>query len=118
VQLPVATSDTTKLITAALIGLEALWRPGYRYKRAGVMLLDLHPAHRVQESLFDKRDDVRRMALMRALDKLNARYGRDTLTFAAAGCRQPWQMQRDRLSPCYTTDWDGRHCHVNSRQAA
>jgi DNA polymerase V len=79
----------------------------YRYKKAGVMLLDLHPAGRVLEGLFHKRDDARRMNLKRTLDSLNRRYGRATLAFAATGLRQPWKMQRDRLSPCYTTDWEG-----------
>jgi DNA polymerase V len=106
VQLPVATGDSAKLIRAALAGLHAIWRPGYHYKKAGVLLLDLHPAKQVQESLFDKRDDARRITLMRTLDRLNSRYGRDTLTFAASGRRQPWKMQRDRLSPCYTTEWE------------
>ena len=45
VQLPVATSDSAKLIRAARAGITALWRPGYRYKKAGVLLLDLHPAN-------------------------------------------------------------------------
>jgi DNA polymerase V len=72
-----------------------------------VLLLDLHAAKSVQEGLFDKRDDARRVTLMRTLDKLNQRYGRDTLTFAATGRHRPWKMQRDRLSPCYTTDWEG-----------
>ena len=72
-QLPVATSDSAKLIRAALTGLAALWRPRYRYKKAGIMLLDLHPASRVQEGLFDKRDDARRTTLMRTLDSLNRR---------------------------------------------
>jgi DNA polymerase V len=105
VQLPVATSDSAKLIRAARAGITALWRPGYRYKRAGVLLLDLHAANRVQEGLFDRKDSARRITLMRTLDKLNQRYGRNSLTFAAAGHRQPWKMQRDRLSPCYTTAW-------------
>jgi DNA polymerase V len=67
-----------------------------------VLLFDLHRASRVQQSLFDKREDARRLTLMRTLDRLNQRYGRDTLTFAMAGRRQPWRMQRDRPSPCYT----------------
>ena len=44
VHLPVATSDSGKLIGAALAGLASIGRGGYRYKKAGVMLLDLHPA--------------------------------------------------------------------------
>ena len=107
VHLKVATSDSGKLITAALTGLRAIWRNGYRYKKAGVLLLDLHPSSQVQESLFDKRDDARRTILMRTIDAINRDHGRDTVSFAAAGIRRPWKMQRERLSPCYTTDWAG-----------
>ena len=105
VYLAVATSDSGKLIKAALAGLRASWRGGYRYKKAGVLLLDLHPASQVQEGLFERRDDARRIALMRTIDKLNQLHGRDTVSFAAAGIRRPWKMQRERLSPSYTTDW-------------
>jgi DNA polymerase V len=60
----------------------------------------------VQEGLFDRKDSAHRIALMRTLDRINSRYGRNTLTFAAAGHRPPRKMQRDRLSPCYTTEWE------------
>jgi DNA polymerase V len=106
VHLGVATSDSGKLIKAALAGLRAAWRGGCRYKKAGVLLLDLPPAAAVQEGLFDRRDDARRTALMRTVDTINGRHGRDTVRFAAAGIRRPWKMQRERLSPCFTTDWD------------
>jgi DNA polymerase V len=72
VRLAVATSDTAKLIHAALAGLHAGWRDGYRYKKAGVVLLDLHSAGAVQEGLFDRPDDARRVALMRTLDRLQS----------------------------------------------
>jgi DNA polymerase V len=58
VHLPVATSDSAKLIAAALAGLTSIWRDGYRYKKAGVILLDLHPAAAVQDGLFDKADSL------------------------------------------------------------
>jgi DNA polymerase V len=107
VRLPVATGDSAKLIGAALAGLAAIWRDGYRYKKAGVVLLDLHPAGAVQEGLFDKKDDARRVTLMCTVDRLNVRFGRDTISFAAAGRRRPWKLRRELLSPCYTTAWDG-----------
>jgi hypothetical protein len=74
--------------------------------KAGVVLLDLHPAAAVQEGLFDKADNPRRVALMRTVDRLNLRFGRDTVSFAAAGLRRPWKLRREFLSPCYTTAWD------------
>lgn len=63
------------------------------------MLLDLVKADRVQSGLFDRPDDVRSQARLRALDKLNRRFGRDTVSYAAAGVRRGWSMQRGSLSP-------------------
>jgi hypothetical protein len=83
-----------------------LSRGFYRYKKAGAMLLDLHPAEAVQEGLFDKADSPRRVVLMRTIDRLNLRFGRDTMSFAAAGGRRPWKLRREFLSPRYTTAWD------------
>jgi DNA polymerase V len=105
--LPVATADTGAIIGAAQRALAAIWRPGFHYKKAGVMLLDLVKAERVQTGLFDHPDDARSQARMRTLDKLNRRFGRDTVFFAAAGVnRRGWSMQRGSLSPRYTTNWD------------
>ena len=104
VQLPVATSDSAKLIRAARAGIAALWRPGYRYKKAGVLLLDLHPANQVQESLFDRKDDARRITLMRTLDGLNQRYGRNTLTLRR---RRPSPALEDAARPALAVLHDG-----------
>jgi DNA polymerase V len=106
VRLPVATSDSARLIGAAMAGLAAIWRNGYRYKKAGVLLLDLQPAATVQDGLFDKKDDARRVVLMRTIDRLNLRFGRNTVGFAAAGRRQPWKLRREFLSPRFTTAWN------------
>ena len=79
VQLPIATADTGKLTSAALRGVAAIWKQGYRYKKAGVIFLDLRPATEVQGTLFDKPDTPAKRRLMRTLDSLNAalqpRYG-------------------------------------------
>jgi DNA polymerase V len=71
VTLLVARADTGKLIAAAKHGLSAIWRPGFRYKNAGIMLLDLVPAASVQGALFDRPDTPRSRALMGAVDSLN-----------------------------------------------
>ena len=81
----VSLAHTGKLITAALRALDAIWRPGYRYKKAGVMFLDLHPAAAVQAGLFEAPDTPGAQARMRAIDSLNRRFGRDTVTFGATG---------------------------------
>ncbi len=78
------------------------------YHKAGIMLLDLIPLRGQQPSLFTAAgaENGRPQALMRALDEINARYGRRTVQFAAEGITRFWQMRRDRLSPRYTTRWD------------
>jgi DNA polymerase V len=105
VSLPVATANTGAIIGAAQRGLAAIWRPGFHYKKAGVMLLDLVKADHVQTGLFDQPDSARTKARMGAVDRLNRRFGRDCVTYAAAGVARTWKMQRGSLSPRYTTDW-------------
>ena len=107
IRLPVATADSGKLVAAAMTCLNAIYRPGFRYKKAGVTFLDLKPAGQVQGGLFDPPDDTRSTARMRALDALNARYGRGTVTIGTAGQGRGkgWTMRRDHTSARFTTDW-------------
>lgn len=106
VQLPVATADTAKLIRAARWGLSKIWKDGFRYKKAGVMLLDLGPASNVQTDLFHQPDDGRSRARMAALDALNARFGRDTVCYATSGVKRGWKLRNEHVSARYTTNWD------------
>lgn len=110
VPLPEATADTRVLTQWAIRILRRIYRPGFGYHKAGVMLLDLVPAANRQLALFDSHGgarDARSEKLMAVLDNVNQRYGRRTLHLAAEGCERPWQMRRGNLSPGYTTSWDG-----------
>ena len=70
------------------------------------MLLNLVPAIDVQGGLFDRPDDPKAIARMKAIDALNGRYGRDTITFAASGRKRGWKLRSDYISPRYTTAWE------------
>lgn len=107
IPLPNPTNDTLKLVAAALYGLKRIYKPGYAYKKCGVVLLDLSPQHQRQASLFSQVDDIAHHsdALMSVLDAINARYGRDTLTVAAAGTHKGWAARAENKTPCYTTRW-------------
>jgi len=105
VRLTIATSDTGRLIRAALHGLREIYRPGYRYKKTGVLFLDLAPAESVQGSLFLRPDSPERVALLGAVDQLNSRYGRDRVRFAASGIHRGWKLRADFQTPRYTTQW-------------
>lgn len=103
--LPVATADTARLLRATLHLTRKLWREGYRYKKAGVMLLDLSPVMNVQGSLFNAPDSGRRQQLMATLDRLSGDYGRRAVHFAASGVRHGWALRADMRSPRFTTHW-------------
>ena len=105
--MPEPTADTRILISWALKVLRRMYRPGFAYQKAGVMLSDLRPRMMAQASLFAEPEDDRGRQLMATLDAINGRWGRGTLRSAAEGMEKPWQMKRQRLSPRYTTDWEG-----------
>jgi DNA polymerase V len=98
------TSCTSTLIRSACQVLERIYKPGYQYQKAGVMLTGLKPRNRYQQNLFLPLADER-AGLMVAMDRINTRWGRNTLQFAAAGLAKPWGMRRYRKSPAYTTNW-------------
>jgi DNA polymerase V len=83
------TADTHQLVQAALLrGLQAIYRPGYNYAKAGVMLLGLQ-SNTVQQGTLDLGDrPVQRTELMSALDSLNDRYGRGSIGLASAGIQE------------------------------
>lgn len=108
VPLPEATADTRLLVAWALRILKRIYRPGYGYHKAGVMLLDISSKGNQQFSLFAPSGvaNSRSGKLMEALDGINQRYGRGTLRLAAEGVEKAWQMRRGNLSPRYTTCWE------------
>jgi DNA polymerase V len=105
IPLPVATQDTAELIRYALRGIEQLFREGYRYQKAGVIVTSLVPAHQVQTHLFDQHDRKRSQRLMAALDALNTQWGTGTVRYGAVGLQPRWTTRCARRSPRYTTRW-------------
>lgn len=106
IPLPSPTDDTVKLVRAVLWGLKRIYKPGYRYQKAGVMLSELVPLGQCQGDLFAQTPQTTRSArLMAAMDSINRSMGRQTVKLAAEGFRQPWKMKQGNRSPSYTTDW-------------
>ncbi|MGZ3241652.1 MAG: Y-family DNA polymerase, partial [Burkholderiaceae bacterium] len=100
-----ATDDSRRLVAAALYGLKRLYRPGYLYKKVGVMLMDLAPGSIRQASLFSN-VDPRSEKMMQAMDGLNTKYGRSTIYFASAGIQHRWSAMFENRTPRYTTRWE------------
>ncbi|THB64267.1 MAG: Y-family DNA polymerase, partial [Desulfovibrio sp.] len=96
--LPVATAYTPTLMAAAQECLARIYKDGYIYKKAGVMLTGIERAGGRQLSLLDlpPSDTPRQEALMRSMDAVTAKWGRGTLQYAATGLGRPWKMRQLR----------------------
>lgn len=107
------TDDSRAISQAALTALASLYQPGYRYARAGVMLLSLQDTDVRQGQLdLDNNADAARDTvsprLMQVLDSVNRRYGHGAVSLASAGLQQDgraWVMKQERKTPGYTTCW-------------
>jgi DNA polymerase V len=102
--LPDSSDDTRVLVKMALAGLKHIYRPGYAYKKAGVMLSEISAAAARQQTLFDDpRALERSRALMRTIDHLNHTLGDGTVRLLGEGIAPRWSMRRATVSPRYTT---------------
>lgn len=109
------TADTPALVSSALAGLRAIYKPGFRYAKAGVMLVELQPVGLEQGELdlegsgeIDEATSRDRAKLMTAVDAVNRRYGRGAIGMASAGLageRRGFSMRQERRTPRYTTCW-------------
>lgn len=104
IPLPEPSGDTLYLTRAALWGLRRIYRPGFAYQKAGIVLMNLSDATNQQASMFcTHRENDRLMAV---IDRVNAIWGRGTLRSAATGVSKSWVMKREKMSPQYTTHWE------------
>ena len=101
-----ASADTFQLAGCAVRTAKRLWRDGYRYAKAGVVLLDLAPQAMAPLQLLPGLDQEKSSALMKALDRVNQRHGRGTLRPAFIAERPAWGMRRQKLSPAFTTSFE------------
>ncbi len=104
--LPAPTDDTMQMTKVALWGLKRIYRAGFSYQKAGVMLSEIVPPTAVQTELFAGRTESRSKVVMGLLDGINRKLGRGTLHSAREGFTQPWRMKQEYKSPNYTTRWD------------
>jgi DNA polymerase V len=107
--LPQPSSFTPTLVRYALHGLEKIYRPGYKYVKAGVLVTTIGRQDELQLNLWEEGPDPwdleEELALSGVVDSINQKWGRDTLRLAASGLERNWGMQQGRVSPHYTTRW-------------
>jgi DNA polymerase V len=106
--------DTGLLIRSALKGLDKIYRSGYRYQRAGILLPDLVPNGMQQLSLFsdDTRINPKSDKLMAMMDTINRSQGKHTVRYASESLSNKWQMRQNSRTQAYTTRWECLPCVV------
>jgi len=106
-ELPYPCDDTSIFLGRVRVMLNKIWRDGYRYAKAGVMLSDFYDPSHLQVDLFnDQPQNGKRDTVMRLMDQINGET-RGALRFGSQGQRNQvaprWQMNQSFLSPRYTT---------------
>lgn len=107
VTLPTATNSSLWLVRHANEALRAIWRDGYAYKKAGVIVAGIVPENEVQldfETSVQEIDKQKR--LMQAMDAVRGRFGHGAISVATQGTANNWKLRQERLSRRFTTCWD------------
>ena len=104
VDFPIATNNSIETVKVAMVILDSIFKNGYRYQKAGVMLTGLSNADG-KKNLFSSEKDEKINSLMRSIDNTNYKYGRSTLSLASAGVQKGWNMRRQYSSKIDTADF-------------
>lgn len=102
-KLPVPTNSTPEIVHYAIVALRNIYRKGYYFKKAGVIIMDIVPDSAIQQNMFDNVDREKHKKLMEVVDRLNSGFTRSNLSLAIQGGRKKWKLKQEQLSPCYTT---------------
>jgi DNA polymerase V len=108
IELVYPTADTGKLIDAAINGLKMIYKKGYEYKKAGIILLNIFPEDHIQQDLlhvFDKDAEAKSRRLMKAIDNINYKYNKIVAHHAVEGFKKEWKVKSEFTSQRYTTRW-------------
>lgn len=105
-ELPYPTDDTRLITRAAVAGLDHLYRPGFAYAKAEILLMDLRQRGAFTDDMFAETQPVVAEQVMGVLDEINAKWGRGTLRPGRVPVAPDWGMKREMMSPSYTTRWD------------
>lgn len=105
IKLPYATDSTIDLVKYAIGGLEKIFKDGYEYKKAGVILQDIIPENTCQLNIFSQPNPKHKI-LMEAIDKINSNFGQQKIRLGSQSSGNVWKMKQENLSKHYTTDID------------
>ena len=104
IHLPYQSNSSITLSKVAVKAFEQIYKDGYAYKKAGIIVSGLVPEDQRQLSLFEE-ENTHHPNLMKAMDVLNKKFGAAKVKLASQDLDRTWKMRQERLSPCYTTKW-------------
>ena len=105
IDLPIATDNGIEIVKTALTGLKSIFKNGYRYQKAGIMLSGLSSSEG-SKNLFSSKKDDKIKNLMRSIDNTNYRFGRSTLSLASAEINKKWNIKKQHSSKIDTADFN------------
>jgi DNA polymerase V len=106
IHLNIPSYSTNEIIKTAMSGLKMIYKDGYDYKKAGVMVDGLVPESQIQTNwLESKSKNFEQRKLMRSFDQINNTIGKDMVRIASQGFERKWKLRQEKLSPCYTSKW-------------
>jgi DNA polymerase V len=108
VMFPAPTDATNEMLTAIREEIDALYIPGTRYRKTGIVFFGLEKVGTARQmDLFSPVEKSEASPLYKAIDSLNRRYGKGKVFSAAEGVgEKAWRMKRSKLSKRSTTCWD------------
>jgi DNA polymerase V len=101
-KLPFPTNSSIEIAKFAVEGLSLIFKQGYQYKKAGVIVMDITPEETNQISMFENTNPKHKL-LMDVMDRLNSAIGQKKVKLASQALDRTWKMKQERLSPRYTT---------------
>jgi len=102
------TNDLFEIVRLAVKSLGSIYKPGIKYKKAGVLLSDLSSEGVYNRDLFFQRSEkdlLKKMKVNRVFDRLNSRYGSGTICIAKENYEKFYLTRRKNLSPAYTSNF-------------
>ena len=102
------TNDLFEIVRLAVEALSSIYKPGIKYKKAGVLLSDLSSEGIYNRDLFFQRSEkdlLKKMKVNRVFDRLNSRYGSGTICIAKENYEKFYLTRRKNLSPAYTSNF-------------
>lgn len=105
IKLPFASNSDITISQYANKALEAIYKEGYAYKKAGVLVMGIVPQNTIQQNLFEN-ENPKHLALMKTVDDLNRKLGTKKIKLANQNIKKTWIMKQEKLSKKYTTDWN------------